>query len=238
MYIEGAAGVKSGYTSNAGFCYVGAAQRDGRTLIAVILNVPGRNRGWMDLSKLFEYGFSQFVSVSPIDLYKKNPITIETNGFSLHDANLGRLTLACVAADELGSKTEITATSAEIDALSANLRSVMNIEFTRSFTAPITAGEVMGTMTYRTEDGTSVVYNLIAERSIAERENKPKTIAQIQAETAADTSFFPPLSVELVLVFLSPLLLFVVIILILRMIFRRLRRKQARLPKNSNRYLK
>lgn len=57
-YIPGAAGVKSGFTSLAGFCYVGAAQRDGRTLIAVILNVPGRNRGWMDLSKLFEYGFA------------------------------------------------------------------------------------------------------------------------------------------------------------------------------------
>ena len=58
FYIEGAAGVKSGYTSHAGFCYVGAAQREGRTLIAVILNVPGRDRGWMDLKRLFEYGFA------------------------------------------------------------------------------------------------------------------------------------------------------------------------------------
>lgn len=57
-FIPGAAGVKSGYTSLAGFCYVGAAQRNGRTLIAVILNAPGRNRGWLDLSKLFEYGFA------------------------------------------------------------------------------------------------------------------------------------------------------------------------------------
>lgn len=58
-YIDGAAGVKSGYTSHAGFCYVGAAQREGRTLIAVILGVPGRNRGWTDLKKLFEYGFAK-----------------------------------------------------------------------------------------------------------------------------------------------------------------------------------
>lgn len=58
-YIEGAAGVKSGYTSHAGFCYVGAAQRDEKTLIAVILGVPGRNHGWTDLKRLFEYGFSR-----------------------------------------------------------------------------------------------------------------------------------------------------------------------------------
>ena len=57
-YIPGAAGVKSGYTSLAGFCYVGAAQRDGKTLIAVILHVPGRDRGWTDLKRLFEYGFA------------------------------------------------------------------------------------------------------------------------------------------------------------------------------------
>ncbi len=57
-YIPGAAGVKSGYTSAAGFCYVGAAQRNGETLIAVVLGEPTRNRAWIDLSRLFEYGFA------------------------------------------------------------------------------------------------------------------------------------------------------------------------------------
>ena len=57
-YINGAAGIKSGYTSDAGFCYAGAAQRGDQTLIAVILGVPGRNRGWTDLKRLFEYGFA------------------------------------------------------------------------------------------------------------------------------------------------------------------------------------
>lgn len=57
-YIPSAAGVKSGYTSAAGFCYVGAAQRNGQTLIAVVLGEPSRNRAWIDLSRLFEYGFA------------------------------------------------------------------------------------------------------------------------------------------------------------------------------------
>ena len=57
-YIPGAAGVKSGYTSAAGFCYVGAAQRNGQTLIAVVLGETTRNRAWIDLSRLFEYGFA------------------------------------------------------------------------------------------------------------------------------------------------------------------------------------
>lgn len=58
FYIEGAAGVKSGYTSHAGFCYVGAAQQDGHTLIAVVLDAPTRNRAWTDLKRLFAYGFA------------------------------------------------------------------------------------------------------------------------------------------------------------------------------------
>ena len=56
FYLPGAAGVKSGYTSKAGFCFVGAYQQNGRTLIAVILGAPSRNRAWTDLKRLFAYG--------------------------------------------------------------------------------------------------------------------------------------------------------------------------------------
>lgn len=55
-YIPYAAGVKSGYTSKAGFCFVGAYQKNDRTLIAVILGAPSRNRCWTDLRRLFAYG--------------------------------------------------------------------------------------------------------------------------------------------------------------------------------------
>lgn len=57
-YIPYAAGVKSGYTSAAGFCYVGAAQTRQGTLIAVVLHAPTRNRAWQDLQKLFAYGYA------------------------------------------------------------------------------------------------------------------------------------------------------------------------------------
>ncbi len=57
-YIPYAAGIKSGYTSAAGFCYVGAAQTGQGTLIAVVLHAPTRNRAWMDMDKLFAYGYA------------------------------------------------------------------------------------------------------------------------------------------------------------------------------------
>lgn len=57
-YYKGAVGIKSGYTSAAGFCYVGMARRGNGTLFSVILGSRTRNRGWHDMARLFNYGFA------------------------------------------------------------------------------------------------------------------------------------------------------------------------------------
>ncbi len=53
----GAEGVKTGWTSPAGRCFVGAASREGRRLITVLLNAP---RLWEDAVNLLDYGFNGF----------------------------------------------------------------------------------------------------------------------------------------------------------------------------------
>ena len=57
-YIPHAAGIKSGYTSSAGFCYVGAYQENGVTLIAAVMGGRWRNMAWTDLKRLFAYGMA------------------------------------------------------------------------------------------------------------------------------------------------------------------------------------
>ena len=57
-YIPHAAGIKSGYTSTAGFCYVGAYQENGVTLIAAVMGGQWRNMAWTDLKRLFAYGMA------------------------------------------------------------------------------------------------------------------------------------------------------------------------------------
>ncbi len=59
FYYPGAFGVKSGYTRAAGFCYVGCATQDGRTLLAVVLNDRTRNQAWTDMGRLFNLGFAR-----------------------------------------------------------------------------------------------------------------------------------------------------------------------------------
>jgi D-alanyl-D-alanine carboxypeptidase (penicillin-binding protein 5/6) len=55
---EGATGVKTGYTSRAGYCVVATAERDGRRLIAVVLGAPGD--AFSDAAALMDFGFTAF----------------------------------------------------------------------------------------------------------------------------------------------------------------------------------
>ena len=58
---EGAIGVKTGYTRAAGRCLVSAAERNGRTVIAVTLNDPD---DWNDHTQLLDDAFAQYETVT------------------------------------------------------------------------------------------------------------------------------------------------------------------------------
>ena len=51
----GAIGVKTGFTSAAGFCLVAAAERDGLRLVAVVLGAP--SAPWSDAAEMLNHGF-------------------------------------------------------------------------------------------------------------------------------------------------------------------------------------
>ena len=55
--LDGADGIKTGYTRAAGRILVSSATRDGRRLVAVTINAPN---DWQDHLQLFEEGFSQY----------------------------------------------------------------------------------------------------------------------------------------------------------------------------------
>lgn len=58
---DGAIGVKTGNTREAGYCLVAAAQRAGQTYIAVVLK-SGEKSVWQDATKLLDYGFKHVTS--------------------------------------------------------------------------------------------------------------------------------------------------------------------------------
>lgn len=83
-YLEGADGVKTGTTSEAGYCLVASATRDGRQLIAVVLNSGDR---WGDCARLLEYGFKEFVAIK-IATHQRSVASLPVRGGNFSSINL------------------------------------------------------------------------------------------------------------------------------------------------------
>ena len=61
--MEGALTGKTGFTADAGYCYVGALEREGKTLIVALLGCGwpnNKNYKWADARKLMEYGLEYY----------------------------------------------------------------------------------------------------------------------------------------------------------------------------------
>lgn len=79
--MEGAIGIKTGFTAGAGYCFVGALEHEGRLLVSVVLGSgwpPNKNWKWFDTQKLMQYGLDHF---APSDIRKQlvyNPLKVRT----------------------------------------------------------------------------------------------------------------------------------------------------------------
>lgn len=56
-YVEGADGVKTGFTNQAGFGFVGSAERDGRRLVMVLAAMDGESHRRTESRQFMEWGF-------------------------------------------------------------------------------------------------------------------------------------------------------------------------------------
>ncbi|MEF3301878.1 D-alanyl-D-alanine carboxypeptidase family protein [Paenibacillus sp. GYB003] len=61
-FYSGADGLKTGYTSEAKFCLSATAKRDNLRVIAVVLGEPNTKTRNAEVTKMFDYAFSQYVS--------------------------------------------------------------------------------------------------------------------------------------------------------------------------------
>jgi serine-type D-Ala-D-Ala carboxypeptidase (penicillin-binding protein 5/6) len=75
---EGATGVKTGYTSRAGYCVVATAERDGRRLVAVALGAPGD--AFSDVATLLDHGFAAFTEHSFVTAGEPNGVVTLPGG--------------------------------------------------------------------------------------------------------------------------------------------------------------
>ena len=84
----GAIGVKTGFTSPAGFCVVAAAEREGMRLVAVVLGEP--SEPFSDAAALLNYGFAAY-----------DRRTLVEQGQRLSDVEIGGHEISLTAGDTL-----------------------------------------------------------------------------------------------------------------------------------------
>lgn len=236
-YYPDSTGIKTGTTSAAGNCLVASATRDGVSLIAVVLGATSDTSRYEDAIKLMDYGFSQFLSTSIAEIYLRNPRIVDIRGFDLDDPQVGRLTLE-IRLQSTGVSDVIVTSREEMEYWVQNFSSYTVTEFTRELKAPISQGEVMGTLTYYGDAGQPVVYDLVASRSIAAREQLFPSLEQLISEAENDPNPFPRITVELVALYLVlPVLSVIIAIRLLKALFRLIRkRKKVKAFKPTSRY--
>ena len=174
FYYEGAIGVKTGSTNAAGKCYVGAAEKDGATVISVVLKCTEDDQRWYDTEKLFDYGWTCYDAYTLDQMYDVASGQIASfvvSNAAEDDPYGGRLDLEIAQISNTSylrmiQRSSPTALSDVVNDFIANA----NVTITHDLTAPISMGEIIGDFSFfDTATGSTVTAKLVAGRDVAQR---------------------------------------------------------------------
>ena len=59
-FYQGVDGLKTGYTTNAGYCLTATAKKDGMRIITVVMNEPNSNTRNSETTAMLDYGFNMY----------------------------------------------------------------------------------------------------------------------------------------------------------------------------------
>ncbi|MBR1558628.1 MAG: D-alanyl-D-alanine carboxypeptidase [Clostridia bacterium] len=172
-YYAGANGIKTGHHNKSGRCVVASATRDGINIMAIVMDTATEERQFADARKLFDYGFSQYAPYTMKDLLER--VAPEVNSVRVENAAQddpgGGTLLLNLGQIEGGEATRMIQTGSEKAMTLAldDVRSGLDIQWTRALEAPVAEGEVMGTLAFDAPDGTRVTAQLTASRAVEAR---------------------------------------------------------------------
>ena len=149
-FYDGTTGLKTGYTSQAGYCLSASAERGGMELIAVVMHCKSSVDRFESAKALLNYGFSNYALVTPEpeDGIPPVPVVLGTQEFV----------------------TPVPQSDAPLlleKARAAQIRT--SVETDASVRAPVAAGQQLGRMTVTAGDETVAEIPLVAPAEIPAR---------------------------------------------------------------------
>ncbi len=146
--VDGADGMKTGHSSEAGYCLVGTAQRGPRRLIMVVAGLPTMQSRVDEARAMMRWGF---------DNWQEKPLFVEGQQVTKIPVQLG--------------------TEAAVEAIAAHKISMlglkgalaiprMTMRYTEPLKAPLRRGETVGVLTVHYPDGLQQKFPLVAANDV------------------------------------------------------------------------
>ncbi len=146
-FYPGATGLKTGFTSNAGYCLSATAQREGLGLIAVVMGAKTSQERFAACKQLLDYGFANYALANP------------------------EIPAGSTVPVKLGAAKTVTAIPAEqvellIDkSQRGDVTTELSLE--ESLTAPVSQGQKIGTLTVRCGEQILAQVPMVAQEAVA-----------------------------------------------------------------------
>ena len=145
-FYSGCTGLKTGFTSGAGYCLSSSAQREGMELIAVVMGCETSNIRTAACKGMLDYGFANFALVTPaLESAPEVPVTLGTS-------------------DAVKLIPEGTAGLLVDKAQKSSITTETSVEETVS--APVAKGQKLGTMTVKSGETVLTQIPLVAAEDI------------------------------------------------------------------------
>ena len=145
-FYSGATGLKTGYTTGAGYCLSASAKREGMELIAVVMGCESSQKRTADCKALLDYGYANYSVVRP-GLKEGRTVAV----------HLGKQTTVPV---ELVDRREILVDKAKRTSLSAK------VELVQAVPAPVEKGQNLGTIKVYSDDKMLIQLPLVAGEAV------------------------------------------------------------------------
>ena len=145
-FYDGATGLKTGFTSGAGYCLSASALREGMELIAVVMGAESSQVRFAACKSMLDYGFANFAVIMP-EITEVSPVPVK----------LGK---NAVAVPMLGEAEGLLIDKAQKNAVTTE------VTLEESVTAPVSQGQRLGSLRLKAGEQVLSEVPLVASEAI------------------------------------------------------------------------
>ena len=145
-FYSGATGLKTGFTSGAGYCLSASAEREGMELIAVVMGCSTSQKRTAACKAMLDYGFANFAVIHPM---LEDGVTVPVT--------LGKEDRV---AAKMGQEAGLLIDKAQRNSVTTQLH------MEERLTAPVSGGQRLGTMTVKAGDQILTEIPLVAAQPV------------------------------------------------------------------------